>query len=64
MNLARVPVATICLALAFVIVVVVGGVKVIDSDLSYITYAKQVALLAVGLGLLGIGRGLDTEHKP
>ena len=64
MNLKSLPVATLLLAVAFVVVVVVGGVKVIDGSLGYVSYCKQVAVLAVGLGLLGIGRGLDAEHKP
>ena len=64
MNLKTLPVATLCLAVAFVLVVVVGGIKVLDDSLGYVTYAKQVAILAVGLGLLGIGRGLDQDHRP
>lgn len=64
MNLKTLPIATLCLAIAFVLVVVVGGIKVLDDSLGYVAYSKQVAILAVGLGLLGIGRGLDSEHKP
>lgn len=65
-KLTTLPVATICLAIAFLIVVGVGGVLVITNseNLSFEDYVKSVGVVAVALGLLGIGRGRDAESKP
>jgi hypothetical protein len=59
MQLAALPVATILI----VIFAIVGGVicLVHPETLSFDQYIKY---MAVGVGLLGIGRGLDSTHKP
>jgi hypothetical protein len=63
-RLTTFPVATFCLAIAFLIVVGIGGVLAIQHEISYLDYAKTVGVVAVALGLLGIGRGRDSESKP
>jgi hypothetical protein len=59
MNLAAIPVATI-----IVIVIATAGAIVVvahPGTLSFVNYVKYVGVAA---GLLGIGRGLDSTHKP
>lgn len=63
-KLTTFPVATFCLAIAFLIVVGIGGVLALQHELTYLNYAKTVGVVAVALGLLGIGRGRDSESKP
>lgn len=59
MSLDRIPVAT----LLIIIIAVVGGIDLItDGDLSedFESYGRTVA---IGAGLLGIGRGLNNRTE-
>lgn len=54
--------ARICTAIIVVIVVIIGGVVVLTTnDLSYDAYLRDVA---IGVGLLGVGHGLDSRSTP
>jgi flagellar biosynthesis component FlhA len=58
-------VATVLVAVLVVIVAVVGGVVVIvhPDTLSFKQYVDALSKLAIGVGVLGVGRGL-AARKP
>lgn len=60
------PWMTICVVFIVVIVAIVGGVVVIvdSSSLSFQEYVTLLTGLAVGSGLLGIGRGIAASKNP
>lgn len=55
--LAATPVAT----LVVVLIVVIGGIKVVLGDIEFDHFVKVIGPM---VGLLAIGRGLDATHKP
>lgn len=59
------PWATACLVALTLIVAIVGGAVVIigNSELNFEDYVKTLGAFAVGLGLLGIGRGIRANGK-
>ena len=58
------PVTTILLGIAFIIVVIVGGIICItDDSFEFQDYATSVSILAGALGLLGVGRGILKGEK-
>jgi len=59
LDLAAIPVATIIV----IVIAITGGIVVIThpETLSFGNFVKYVGVAA---GLLGIGRGLDSTHKP
>lgn len=59
-GLDKLPWATIFAGIVLVLVAVVGGVIVIfgDDALSFDTYVKALSDLAIGLGLVAVGRGI------
>lgn len=64
------PIATIVLAALAVIVAVVGGIIVVlgpqhgADGLTFNEYVDALSKFAIGVGLLGVGRGLHTRHRP
>jgi hypothetical protein len=68
------PIVTYVILAAFIIVCAVGGGVVLwghNGALSFDTYLKDVSEFAIGLGLVGVGRGLAvsqhakaTRNKP
>ena len=63
MNLNSANVATILIASLTVLVAVVGGINVIVNDLSFKEYAETLSVFAVGIGILGVGRGLAARKR-
>ena len=61
-NLNDSPVTTTLIAVAFIIIVIVGGVvTIVNPDtLSFDRYITSVGIAAGALGLLGIGRGINA----
>lgn len=57
------PWMTIAMLVIALIVVGVGGVSVLTNHLSYELYLKTLKDFALGVGLLGVGRGL-AARKP
>lgn len=61
------PWATALVIVISLIVIVVGGVFVIfDDDYYFGEYSDQLVLLSIGVGLVGIGRGIRSglvRHK-
>ena len=63
-NLNDSPFTTILLGIAFIIIVIVGGIVcIVGDDFSFQDYATSVAITAGALGLLGIGRGINSGQK-
>lgn len=60
------PVATLIVAAAFLIVTIVGGIVTITNpeSLSFDKYVVTVTGVAASAGLLGIGRGINSTAKP
>lgn len=50
-------------AIIAVIVVIVGGIVTI-SDSSSLSFDEYIQSVAIGVGLLGIGYGIDSRSKP
>jgi hypothetical protein len=63
-NWNEVPWATILTVLGAVVVIGVGAVVCVQGDISFDAYAKAVAGLVIGTGLLGIGRGIRRHGQP
>jgi len=61
----QLPWATLFAGLLLVIVAVVGGVIVIvePSTLSFGDYSNDLSKLAVGIGLVAVGRGVTAAGK-
>lgn len=61
----RTPVATVLVAVGFVIVALVGGVVTITNpgELSFSEYATLVTGMSGAAGLLGIGRGAAVKAR-
>jgi hypothetical protein len=59
------PFTTILMGIAFIVIVLIGGiVTIVDSEsLSFNEYITAVGIAAAGLGLLGIGRGINSGEK-
>lgn len=60
------PWATVCMVILLLIAAVVGGAVVIWGDngaLSFEQYLNDLGRFAIGLGLLGIGRGVSSRMK-
>ena len=64
-NLNDSPVTTILMAVAFTVIVIVGGIiTIVNPDsLSFDRYITSVGIAAGALGLLGIGRGINAGQK-
>ena len=59
MKLAAIPVATI-----IVVLIAIAGAVVTITQPATLPFADFVKYVGVAAGILGIGRGLDSEHKP
>jgi hypothetical protein len=59
------PIATYLIAGLCAIVAVVGGAVTITSpdSLSFNDYLDAVAAFAIGVGILGVGRGINASRK-
>jgi hypothetical protein len=57
-GLDKLPWATIFASVLLMIVAIVGGMVVFTEALNFDTYAKALSDLAVGLGLVAVGRGI------
>jgi len=64
MNWNEVPWATLLTVVGAVVVVIAGAVVTIKGSMSFDEYAKTVAGLSVGAGLLGVGRGIRRNGQP
>jgi len=65
MQWEKVPWATISAGLIVVIAAIVGGVVVIvgESSLNFSDYVDALSKLAVGVGLVAVGRGINKAGK-
>jgi hypothetical protein len=66
MNLDTANAATIMVGIVLVVVAGVGGiVTVVEPDtLSFKDYVDALEKLVVGIGILGVGRGLASAGRP
>lgn len=55
---------TLIVVITAVIVVIVGAIKVIQGDITYDVWVKQLVGVAVSAGVLGIGRGIRNINIP
>ena len=59
------PIATYLIAGLCAIVAVVGGIVTLTNpgSLSFNDYLDAVAAFAIGVGILGVGRGINASRK-
>lgn len=55
--------ATIVTLVIFAIVAIIGGVVVIAGNMTFEDYLDNLVKLAVGIGILGVGRGIMSGLK-
>jgi hypothetical protein len=55
--------ATIATLVIFAIVAIIGGVVVIVGNMTFEDYLDSLVKLAVGIGILGVGRGVMSGLK-
>lgn len=53
------PWMTFSILILAIIIVIIGGVAVITNHLVFETYLNDLEKFAVGVGLVGIGRGIN-----
>lgn len=58
-NLAAIPVATI-----IVIIAAIAGAVVVVAHPETLSFDQYLKALGPAVGLLAVGRGLDSTHKP
>ena len=55
--------ATISVVAIFAIVAIIGGIVVIVGNMTFEEYLDNLVKLAVGIGILGVGRGVMSGLK-
>lgn len=58
------PWMTFAILIIAIIVVIIGGIAVITNNLQFQTYLDDLEKFAVGVGLVGIGRGVLKNGIP
>lgn len=57
------PWATIFLCVLVLFYAVVGGIETLKGQIDFETYGKQLAAFGIGLGVLGVGRGIAANKS-